>query len=62
MGRMQSVGMSWTYLHAYRSVDDELKAFEAVTLADLRRVIQDFPFDRVATVALGPLGRVAPPK
>jgi len=55
MGRMQSVGMSWTYLHTYRSVDDELKAFEAVTLHDLRRVIDEFPFARTATVALGPL-------
>jgi predicted Zn-dependent peptidase len=61
MGRMQALGMAWTYLHTYRSVDDELKAFEAVTLQDLRRVIDDYPFDRAATVALGPLPRVAPP-
>jgi hypothetical protein len=59
---MQSVRMAWTYLHTYRSVDDELKAFEAVTLQDLRRVIDDFPLDRTATVALGPLAKVAAPK
>src|SRR5262249_46719268 len=27
MGRMQAIGMAWTYLRQYRSVDDELKAF-----------------------------------
>jgi predicted Zn-dependent peptidase len=61
MGRMQSVGMAWTYLHTYRSVDDELKAFEAVTLQDLRRVLDEFPLDRTATVALGPLPKLAVP-
>jgi predicted Zn-dependent peptidase len=61
MGRMQSLGMAWTYLHTYRSVDDELKAFEAVTLQDIRRMIDEYPFDRLATVALGPLPRVAEP-
>ena len=31
MGRMQALGMTWTYLDEYRTVDDELKAFEAVS-------------------------------
>src|SRR5207253_8221815 len=31
MGRMQAIGMAWTYLHQYRTVDAELKAFDAVT-------------------------------
>jgi predicted Zn-dependent peptidase len=61
MGRMQSVGMAWTYLHTYRSVDDELKAFEAVTLQDLRHLLDEYPLTRSATVALGPLPKVAAP-
>ena len=28
MGRMQAIGMAWTYLHQYRTVDDELQGFE----------------------------------
>ena len=36
MGRMQAIGMSWTYLGTYRSVDDELNAFEAVTTKSVR--------------------------
>jgi len=27
-GRMMALGMNWTYQHQYRSVDDELRAFE----------------------------------
>ena len=36
MGRMNVVGMSWTYLRRYRSVDDELQAYDAVTLKSIR--------------------------
>ena len=55
MGRMQAIGMSWTYLRQYRSVDDELKAFDAVTLDKVRELLDSYPLDRVTTFALGPL-------
>ncbi|MFO0809347.1 MAG: pitrilysin family protein [Gemmataceae bacterium] len=55
MGRMQALGMSWTYLGQYRSVDDELKAFDAVTLDSIREVLNQFPIDDPTTLALGPL-------
>ena len=55
MGRMQAIGMSWTYLNQYRSVDDELKAFEAVSLKSIREVLDRYPVDQVTTLALGPL-------
>ena len=58
MGRMQSIGMSWTYLKKYRSVDDELKAFEAVTLKSIREVLDRYPLGRVTTLALGPLEKL----
>jgi len=61
MGRMQAIGMSWTYLHDYRSVDDELKAFDAVTLPDIRALLDRYPVDQLTTVALGPLETLAPP-
>jgi predicted Zn-dependent peptidase len=57
-GRMQALGMNWTYLHQYRSVDDELRAFEAVTLADVRAVLERYPLDRPTTLALGPLAKL----
>ena len=61
MGRMQAIGMAWTYLHEYRTIDDELKAFDAVTLAAIRRLLDRYPLPHVTTLALGPLETVAPP-
>jgi predicted Zn-dependent peptidase len=58
MGRMQSLGMSWTYLKRYRSVDDELKAFNAVTLDSIREVLERYPLGRPTTLALGPLEKL----
>lgn len=62
MGRMQALGMTWTYLGKYRSVDDELKAFEAVTLKKIRKVLDEYPFDHAAIVALGPTKKLRKPK
>jgi predicted Zn-dependent peptidase len=60
MGRMQAVGMTWTYLHQYRTVDEELQAFEAVDLKAIRAVLDAYPLDRVTTYALGPLQELKP--
>jgi len=59
MGRMQAIGMSWTYLGKYRSVDDELAAFDAVSLDSIRAVLDKYPIDQVTTLALGPLKEMA---
>lgn len=59
MGRMQALGMAWTYLQTYRSVDDELTAFEAVTLADIRSVLDEFPITAETELAFGPLKELA---
>jgi predicted Zn-dependent peptidase len=61
MQRMQALGNAWTYLHQYRTVDDELQAFDAVTLAAIREVLDRYPLDRVTTLALGPLEKLAFP-
>jgi len=61
MGRMQAIGMAWTYLHQYRSVDDDLKSFDAVTLASIREVLDRYPIDGVTTLALGPLEKLSLP-
>jgi predicted Zn-dependent peptidase len=54
-GRMQAIGAAWTYLGRYRSVDDELAAFDAVTLDSIRQVLERYPIDETTTLALGPL-------
>ncbi|MCC6420864.1 MAG: insulinase family protein [Gemmataceae bacterium] len=61
MGRMQAIGMAWTYLNRYRSVDDDLRDFDAVTLRDVREVLDRYPIDRVTTLALGPLEKLPRP-
>jgi predicted Zn-dependent peptidase len=61
MGRMQAIGMAWTYLHQYRTVDDDLKAFDAVTLAGIREVLDAYAIDQVTTLALGPLESLTKP-
>jgi predicted Zn-dependent peptidase len=62
MGRMQAIGTAWTYLHEYRTVDDELKAFDAVTLKTIRKLLDKYPLDQVTTLALGPLAGVKAPE
>jgi predicted Zn-dependent peptidase len=61
MGRMQAIGMSWTYLGKYRSVDEELAAFDAVTLEKVRELLDRYPLTQTTTFALGPLDTVARP-
>ncbi len=58
MGRMQALGMGWTYLKTYRSVDEELGNFDAVSLKDIRGVLDRFPFDQLTVLALGPLAHL----
>ena len=58
MGRMQAVGMAWNYLKEYRSVDDELKAFDAVSLDSIREVLDRYSLDQFTTLALGPLKEI----
>lgn len=62
MGRMQEIGMAWTYLRKYRSVDEDLKAFEKVTLKTIRQLLDRFPIEQTTTLALGPLKKLRPPE
>lgn len=61
MGRMQAIGMSWTYLGKYRTVEEEMESFDAVTLKSIRKVLDRYPLDAVTTLALGPLKKLHPP-
>jgi predicted Zn-dependent peptidase len=61
MGRMQAIGMSWTYLRKYRTVEEEIAAFDAVTLKSIRKVLDKYPLDQVTALALGPLKKLQRP-
>ncbi len=61
MGRMQALGFQWTYLRQYRTVDQELQSVDAVTTKSIRKVLDEYPLDRPAIVALGPLDQLNRP-
>ncbi|HEY7309353.1 MAG TPA: pitrilysin family protein [Gemmataceae bacterium] len=54
-GRMMALGTNWIYQHEYRSVDDDLRAYEAVTLSAIREVLERYPLEHLTALALGPL-------
>ncbi|HXG09146.1 MAG TPA: pitrilysin family protein [Gemmataceae bacterium] len=58
MGRMQAIGMNWVYLHKYRTVDEELQAFDAVSRKTIRKLLDRYPIDQVTTLALGPVAKL----
>jgi predicted Zn-dependent peptidase len=60
--RMHTIGRQWTYLHEYRTVDEELKAYDAVTVKKIRQVLDKYPIDRVTTLTLGPLEKLRRPR
>ncbi|UCD75232.1 MAG: insulinase family protein [Phycisphaerales bacterium] len=53
-GRMRRIGHIWTYLHEYRSLEEELARINAVTLDELRAVHEAFPIRPVVTGRLTP--------
>jgi predicted Zn-dependent peptidase len=62
LGRLSALGMGWIYERRYRSLDEELQAFEAVTLARVHQVLERYPFDQVTIFALGPLAQLRRPR
>ena len=60
-GRLFNVGGNWIQRREYRSVKQDLDAVEAITLADIAAVLAKYPLTKSTTVAIGPLGALAPP-
>jgi predicted Zn-dependent peptidase len=61
MGRLMSLGFHWTYRHEYLPVEKELEAYSAVTLQDLKRVLQQWPLVPMTIVSVGPTTHIKPP-
>lgn len=53
-GRMQRLGRLWTYAGEYRSLEEELRRIDAVTLDDLQAVYREYPFLPRVTGRMGP--------
>jgi predicted Zn-dependent peptidase len=54
MGRLMSLGFHWTYRREHLSIEQELDAYSAVTLADIRRVQERWPLLPMTVVTVGP--------
>jgi predicted Zn-dependent peptidase len=57
-GRLASLGFCWHYLNQYRTADDDLAAIDAVTLKDIRTLLEAHPIDQPTILALGPVGEL----
>ncbi len=53
--RMFAVGNAWIQRRQYKTVREAVAAYRAVTLADIRAVLDKYPIFQSATVAVGPL-------
>lgn len=57
--RMMALGSCWTYLQTFHDLDQELRAYDAVTLKDLQAVLDRYPLHEPTILAYGPLERMA---
>jgi predicted Zn-dependent peptidase len=57
--RMMTVAKDWVYRGKYRSVDDELAAWDEVTMKDVRDVLTRYPLTNQTVTAYGPLEKLA---
>ncbi len=55
MGRLSSLGHNWIYRREYRSVADDLKTVQSVTLDEIRQLLDIYPLTRLTTATIGPL-------
>jgi predicted Zn-dependent peptidase len=59
--RLFNVGGNWLQRHEYRTVADDLKALDDVTVASVRGVLKRYPLTRTTTIAVGPQKDVRAP-
>jgi predicted Zn-dependent peptidase len=54
LGRMRSIGSQWIYNKQYRSLEQDMEALRAIDVASLKKLMDDYPFDPMTIVTLGP--------
>ncbi len=54
LGRMRSIGGHWLYTKDYRSLQADMATLTAITPQSLRTLMQEFTFDPMTIVSLGP--------
>jgi predicted Zn-dependent peptidase len=61
MGRLMTLGFHWVYRREYVSVEREMELYSAVTLDEIRRVLDRWPLLPMTLVSAGPTTDVKPP-
>jgi len=54
IGRMRSIGGSWMYNEVYRSLEQDMATVQGITTESMRQLMEEFPFDPMTIVTLGP--------
>jgi len=59
--RLFNVGGNWLQRHEYRTVADDLKSLDEVSVSSISDVLNKYPFSRASTIAVGPRKEVRAP-
>ncbi|UCF00166.1 MAG: insulinase family protein [Planctomycetota bacterium] len=54
IGRLVDLGLNWTYLKQYRTVEDDISAIKAVTVDDIHSLIEQFNPGDFTQFSIGP--------
>jgi predicted Zn-dependent peptidase len=54
LGRMRAIGSQWIYNKDYRSLEQDMATLLAITPESLQALMNEFPFDPMTIVSLGP--------
>ena len=54
MGRLLDLGFNWTYLEKYRTIEDDINSIKAVTVDDVRSLIEQFDLGEFTQLSIGP--------
>jgi predicted Zn-dependent peptidase len=56
MGRLVDLGFNWMYLHQYRTIAEDVSAIKAVTVEDVRSLIEQLRLGDFTQFSIGPAG------
>jgi predicted Zn-dependent peptidase len=56
--RLFSVGGNWINRHEYRTIAADLASYNAVTVADIGKLLQTYPLTESTGIAIGPLSSI----